>query len=43
VTVNRLTGRPTDGAGSVRGFENLTGGAGDDVLVGDAGSNVLRG
>jgi hypothetical protein len=27
----------------LRGFENATGGAGDDVLVGDAGINVLSG
>ena len=32
-----------ESAGAVSGFERLTGGDGDDLLVGDAGPNVLDG
>jgi Ca2+-binding RTX toxin-like protein len=45
VTVNLATGAATGGAGSdtLAGFENVTGGTGNDSITGDAGENVLDG
>jgi VCBS repeat-containing protein len=42
VEVNLLQGTAT-GAGSVSGIENITGGNGNDFLVGNAGVNVIAG
>lgn len=42
VDVNLQTGRAT-GAGSVTKIENVKGGSGNDVIVGDANSNTLYG
>ena len=39
----RAEGGDAEGDSFTATFENLTGGAGDDVLAGDAGANVLRG
>lgn len=41
VRVNLLTGTATGVGGSVSGVENVTGGGGNDILVGDALPNVL--
>jgi outer membrane protein OmpA-like peptidoglycan-associated protein len=42
VTVDLGLGTAT-GTGGVSGVRNVTGGPGDDVLIGDAGDNVFRG
>jgi Ca2+-binding RTX toxin-like protein len=43
VTVNLRTGTATGVAGGVRDIENVTGGAGNDTLTGNAANNLLRG
>jgi Ca2+-binding RTX toxin-like protein len=43
VTVNLLTGQATDLPGGVSHVQNVTGGSGDDFLVGDGADNVLVG
>ncbi len=46
VTVSLLTGiakGTSSGKDTLSGFENVTGGAGDDTLTGDAGDNLLTG
>jgi hypothetical protein len=46
VTVSLATGTGTGGdaqGDTLSGFENLTGGSGNDVLIGDSGSNVIQG
>src|SRR5262249_18399519 len=43
VRVNLALGTATGLAGGVSGIENVTGGPGDDILVGDDQANVLRG
>lgn len=42
VVVNLLEATATDIEGGIDGFENVWGGSGDDVLVGDAAANELR-
>lgn len=42
VSVNLTTGSAT-GIGAVVNVENVTGGVGNDLLFGDAGTNILRG
>jgi Ca2+-binding RTX toxin-like protein len=39
----RLSTGTASGTGGVRSIENVLGGEGDDVLVGDSGANTLRG
>lgn len=43
VRVNLLTGTATAVGGGISGFANVTGGKGNDVLVGDTVANVLNG
>src|SRR5262249_6542981 len=43
VSVNLTTGTATAVGGGARNVRNVTGGSGDDVLVGDASNNVLMG
>jgi Ca2+-binding RTX toxin-like protein len=38
-----LAGHTASGIGSLLGVENVTGGSGDDTLIGDAAANVLAG
>jgi Ca2+-binding RTX toxin-like protein len=43
ILVDLLTHRATAVGGLVFDIENVTGGAGDDILVGDANANILKG
>ena len=43
LTVNLAAGTATAITGAISGIENVTGGAGDDTLIGDALANVLMG
>ena len=43
VSVNLMTGLATGISGTVVGIENVTGGSGNDLIVGDAADNVLIG
>jgi hypothetical protein len=43
VSVNLVTGQATAITGGIGGFRNVIGGAGNDILIGDANDNVLTG
>src|SRR5262249_10334361 len=43
VLVNLQTGVATGVSGGISGMENVTGGEGNDILVGDAEDNILKG